>query len=204
MEQGPKPGSASEAMGFGLMEYADRIGLMMTSAQESLTEQVGNLQELQRWTIASVQGVQQRADTAIQRLDAERQKLEAARVKLEGTQALLQTNTVQAIHDAVEKQSGKIGRQVENALATPLHDIKQAAAQVMQNVKEANRLAMGIVFLLGMVGGLMVGYLAVMRTQNVMDDRLDRIEQSLAALQQTVTAPATIDPHAPLHKGKGK
>jgi hypothetical protein len=31
--------------------------------------------------------------------------------------------------------------------------------------------------LLGAVFGLMVGYLTVMRTQNAMDDRLDRIEQ---------------------------
>jgi hypothetical protein len=167
-----------------------------------LTEQIGNLQELQRWTIASVQGVQQRADAAIQRLDAERQKLEAERIKLQGTQSLLQTNTVQAIHDAVEKQSGKIGRQVENALATTLHDIKQAASQVIQNVKEANRLAMGIVFLLGMAGGLMVGYIAVMRTQNAMDDRLDRIEQFLSTPAQTV--PVTPNPPAPPHKGKAK
>ena len=109
---------------------------------------------------------------------------------------------MQAIHDAVEKQSGKIGRQVESALATPLHDIKQAAGQVMQNVKEANRLAMGLVFLLGMVGGLLFGYLAVMRTQNAMDDRLDRMEQFFSTPAQPV--PASPNPPAPAHKGKAK
>lgn len=200
MEQGPKPGSASEAMGFGLMEYVDQLGAMMTSTKDSLTEQVGNLQELQRWTIASVQGVQQRADAAIQRLDDERQKLEVARVKLQGTQALLQTNTVQAIHDAVRRQSGDIKDQIQSALAEPLHDIRQAAGQVRQNVTDAKALVIGSVFAVGMFAGLMFGYFFVIHTQNVMDDRLDRIEQSLAAPQQP-TMPAT---PVPAHKGKAK
>jgi hypothetical protein len=117
--------------------------------------------------------------------------LEIERGRIQGSQTNLERNAMQAIHDAVEKQSGKIERQVEYALATPLHEIKQAAGQVMQNVKEANRLAMGFVFLLGMVGGLLFGYLAVMRTQNTMDDRLDRIEQVLST-------------PAPAHKGKAK
>jgi len=61
---------------------------------------------------------------------------------------------------------------------------------------------MGFVFLLGLVGGLLFGYLAVMRTQNAMDDRLDRIEQVLSTPAQTV--PAAPAPPAPGHKGKAK
>ena len=64
----------------------------------------------------------------------------------------------------------------------------------------ANRLTMGLVFLLGMVGGLLFGYFAVMRTQNAMDDRLDRIEQFFSMPAQTV--PAAPNPPLPAHKGK--
>jgi hypothetical protein len=51
------------------------------------------------------------------------------------------------------------------------------------------------------VGGLLFGYFFVLRTQNTMDDRLDRIEQSLSAPAQSV--PASPDPHVLVHKGKG-
>jgi hypothetical protein len=50
--------------------------------------------------------------------------------------------------------------------------------------------------------GLFTGYTFVIRTQNTMDDRLDRIEQFLSAPPQPV--PAAPDPHASAHKGKGK
>ena len=55
-------------------------------------------------------------------------RLEAERVRLQGTQATLQTNAVQPIHDAVRLQGGDIRRQAVNALAAPLQDIQQAAA----------------------------------------------------------------------------
>ena len=61
---------------------------------------------------------------------------------------------------------------------------------------------MGFVFLLGLVGGLLFGYLAVMRTQNAMGNRLDRIEQVLSTPAQPV--PATPNPPSPAHKGKAK
>ena len=114
----------------------------------------------------------------------------------------LERNAVQALPDAVEKQSGGIGRQVENALATPLHDIQQAASQVRQNVKDSKWLLVASVCFAGVLIGLLTGYYLVVRTQNAMGDRLDRIEQSLAApAQPTPVAP---DPHVPVHKGKGK
>ena len=72
----------------------------------------------------------------------------------------------------------------------------------MQNVKEGNRLAMGFVFLLGMVGGLLFGYLAVMRTQNAMDDRLGRMEHFFSTPAQTV--PVAPNPPPPAHRGKAK
>jgi hypothetical protein len=128
--------------------------------------------------------------------------LEAERGRLQSTQVNLESNAVQAIHDAVRKQSGEIERQTVNALAAPFSDIQQAAAQVRQNIKDSNWLFIGSVSLLGVVGGLLFGYFFVMRTQNTMDDRLDRIEQSLSAPAQSV--PASPDPHVPAHKGKGK
>ena len=56
--------------------------------------------------------------------------------------------------------------------------------------------------LLGAVFGLMVGYLTVMRTQNAMDDRLDRIEQFFSTPAQPV--PAAPEPPAPAHKGESE
>jgi len=73
---------------------------------------------------------------------------------------------------------------------------------VRQNIKDSNWLFIASVFLLGVVGGLLFGYFFVMRTQYTMDDRLDRIEQSLSAPAQSV--PAAPDPHVPAHKGKAK
>jgi hypothetical protein len=71
-----------------------------------------------------------------------------------------------------------------------------------QNIKDSNWLFIGSVFLLGAVSGLLFGYFFVLRTQNTMDDRLDRIEQSLSAPAQSV--PASPDPHVPAYKGKAK
>jgi hypothetical protein len=195
MEQQQPESSAGEMMVFGLIEQADRIGKSALSTQRALVEQLDELKQLQQWTVTSVQNLQQRAETAIKNLEAERGRLQ-------GTQVGLERSAVQAIHDAVRQQSGTIERQTVNALAAPLRDIQQAAAQVRQNIKDSNWLFIGSVFLLGVVGGLLFGYFFVMRTQNTMDDRLDRIEQSLSAPAQSV--PASPDPHVPAHKGKAK
>jgi ElaB/YqjD/DUF883 family membrane-anchored ribosome-binding protein len=195
MAQEANESSAGEMMVFGLIEQADRIGKSALSTQRALVEQLDELKQLQQWTVTSVQNLQQRAETAIKNLEAERGRLQ-------GTQVNLERNAVQAIHDAVRKQSGEIERQTVNALAAPLSNIQQAAAQVRQNIKDSNWLFIGSVFLLGVVGGLLFGYFFVLRTQNTMDDRLDRIEQSLSAPSQSV--PASPDPHVPGHKGKAK
>jgi hypothetical protein len=195
MAEEANQGSAGEMMILGLIDHADRLGKSAQGTQRALSEQIQELAQLQQWAVNAALEIQKQAGVAIKGLETERGRIQ-------GSQTNLERNAMQAIHDAVEKQSGKIGRQVESALATPLHEIKQAAGQVMQNVKEANRLAMGFVFLLGMVGGLLFGYLAVMRTQSRMDDRLDRIEQFLSTPAQPVSAAP--NPPAPAHKGKAK
>ena len=118
-------------------EYADRMSGSIENTHSLLTEQIDQLKQLQQWTVGSVQTLQKRAEVAIQSLEAER-------VRLQGTQLNLERNAVQALHDAVEKQSGKINRQVEQSLAATLHEIQQAGAQVGQNVRESNWLFAGM------------------------------------------------------------
>ena len=195
MEQEPRPQSASETMTFGLMEYADRMSGSIESTHALLTEQIDQLRQLQQWTIASVQALQKRAEGTLQGMEAER-------VRLQGTQLSLERNAVQALHVAVEKQSDKINQQVEQSMAGTLHDIQQAGAQVGQNVKESKWLLSAGVFFAGVAIGLFAAYFYIIRTQNTIDDRLDRIEQYLSAPVQP--APAVPEPHAQAHKGKAK
>lgn len=195
MGEEPNQGSAGEMMILGLIDHADRLGKSAQGTQHALSEQIQELAQLQQWAANAALEVQKRADAAIKGLEAERSRIQ-------GSQMNLERNAVQALHDAVEKQSAGIGRQVEYALATPLHDIKQAAGQVMQNVKDSKWLFVVSIFLLGVVGGLLFGYFFVMRTQSRMDDRLDRIEQFFSTPAQPV--PAVSDPPAPAHKGKAK
>ena len=195
MGQEPNQGSAGEMMIVGLIDHADRLGKSAQAGQKALSEQIEELAQLQQWAVNAAVELQKRADAAVQ-------KLEAERARLQGTQATLQANAVQALHDAVEKQSGKIEGQVGQALARPLSDIQHAAAQVRQNIKDSKWLFVVSVFLLGAVGGLLVGYFFVIRTQNAMDDRLDRIEQFFSTPAQPV--PVAPEPQPPAHKGKVK
>lgn len=205
MEEGLKPESASEAMSFGLLEYADRLGRMMTSARDSLAEQIGNLQELQKWAIASVQGMQQHADTAIQKLDAERQRFEAERGKLQNAQVNFERSAVLAIQNAVGKHSVEIEGQINGALRKPLGDIERAAGQLSQNVKDTKWLTGGSILALGMVLGFLIGYLPLRRDKSDLQQQMTRIEQSLTALQQQVAVtPVAPDPHPTAHKVKAK
>lgn len=195
MGQEPNQGSAGEMMIVSLIDHADRLGKSAQAGQQALSEQLEELTQLQQWAVNAALELQKRADAAVQ-------KLEVKRARLQGTQATLQANAVQALHDAVEKQSGKIEGQVDQALARPLRDIQHAAAQVRQNIKDSKWLFITSVFLLGAVGGLLIGYFFVIRTQNAMDDRLDRIEQIFSTPAQPV--PVAPDPHPPAHKGKMK
>jgi len=113
----------------------------------------------------------------------------------------LERNAVQAIHDAVEKQSGNIERQTEQAFAVPLQEIKQAAGFVRQSLKEVSWLLIGLMISLGLVLGLMLRYWPMRTSQNNMQEQLNRIEQYLAAQQPAIPSPAAPDVHVPAHKG---
>jgi hypothetical protein len=195
MEQEPTESSAGEMMVFGLIEQADRIGKSAQGTQRALTEQIQELAQLQEWTVKAAQELQKRADAAIKSLEAERVQWQGARVGLE-------RNAVQAIHDAVRKQSGDIERQTVQAFAAPLQQIQQAAGYVRQNMKEVSWLMISLMFSAGLVVGLLLAYWPMRSSQNNMQEQLNRIEQYLAA-QQPPT-PAASDVHAPAHKGKSK
>jgi vacuolar-type H+-ATPase subunit I/STV1 len=191
MAEEAKLGSASDKVGIALLEHADQLGERFEATRVALGEQIDHLKELQSWTVAAVQTMQQRVDNSIQKLAGERQKLEAERVRVQTVQATFELNTVQAIHDAVRKQSVEIERVTVQALGAPLHQIEQAAGQVRQNVKEANWLLMSFVLAVGIAIGLLGEFYMVGRTQNDMADRLDRIEQNQAvSVQNAPMSPA--------------
>ena len=102
----------------------------------------------------------------------------------------------------MRQQCAGVEREAVKALAAPLREIKQAAGQVRQNIKDSNWLFVAGIFLAGIVVGLMMGYFMVVHTQNAMDDRLDKIEQFLSAPAQPV--PAAPDVHVPARKAKTK
>lgn len=188
-------GSAGEMMVFGLIEQADRIGKSALATQQDLTEQIQHLGQVQEWAVKAAVELQKQAATAIKNLEAERAQLQATRTGLE-------RNAVQAIQNAVRQQSAEIERHTTQALATPLHDIGQAAAQVRQNIKETGWLMTGLLVTLGIVLGLVLGWLPFRSSLNHLQEQEDRIEQYLATQQQQA-APVTPEPsHAPAHKGK--
>jgi hypothetical protein len=184
-------------MVFGLIEQADRIGKSAQGTQRALTEQIKELAQLQQWCVNAALELQKRADATIQNFEAERTQLQCARANLE-------RNAAQSIHDAVRKQSGDIERQTVQAFAAPLQEIKQAAGYVRQNMKEVSWLMIGLMLSAGIVIGLMLGYWPMRRSQNNMQEQLNRIEQYLLAQPQPVSSPASPAPHAPAHKGKAK
>ena len=204
MEQEPVQGNAGEMMLLGLVEHADRIGKSAQGTQHALAEQIAELARLRQWAAdaaveldkratARAVALKQQVEAIIKSLEAERAQMQAARVGFERSVA-------KAIHDAVRQQSGEVERQTAQALAAPLQDIGQAAAQVRQNIKDSNWLYVGGMFFVGLMLGLFAGYYFIIRTQNTMDDRLDRIEQVLPAPAPPV--PAQSDPQATDHKGK--
>jgi hypothetical protein len=197
MEQQQPESSAGEMMVFGLIEQADRMGKSAQGTQRALAEQIQELAQLQEWTANAAVELQKRADAAIKSLEAER-------ARLQGTQMNLERNAVQAIHDAVQKQSGGIERQVVQAFAEPLREMKQAAGFVRQSLKEVSWLMIGLMLSAGLVVGFLLGYWPMRSSQNNMQEQLNRIEQYLAAQQTPAPAPGAQDAHFPAHKGKAK
>jgi hypothetical protein len=198
-EQQPEqqqPGSRlGDSMMFGLIEHTERIEEAMAETQRVLTERIKELGQVQNWAVQAAVDLQKRADAAIKSLEAERARLQGAQVNLE-------RNAVQAIHDAVRKQSGDIERQTVQAFAAPLQEMKQSAGFVRQSLKEVSWLLISLMVALGVALGLMLGYWPMRTSQNNMQEQLNRIEQYLAAQQPAASAPAALDPHAPAHKGK--
>ena len=193
-----QPGSRlGDSMMFGLIEHTEKIEEAMAETQRVLTQRIEELGQLQNWAVQAAVDLQKRADAAIKNLEAERKRLQ-------GTQMNLELNAVQAIHDAVEKQSDTIERQTVNALAAPIAQMQQAAGYVRQNMKEVSWLVLSLVFDGGLIVGLMSGYWPLRNSQNNIQEQLNRIEQYQAAQQPAVPAPAAPDPHAPGHKGKAK
>ena len=197
MEEQQQSGSRiGDSMMFGLIEHAERIEESMAETQRVLTERIKELGQVQAWAVQASVDLQKRADAAIKSLEAER-------ARLQGTQMNLERNAVQAIHDAVQKQSGGIERQVVQAFAEPLREIKQSAGFVRQSLKEVSWLMIGLMLSAGLVVGLLLGYWPMRSSQNNMQEQLNRIEQYLA-VQQPAPVPSAPDVHAPAHKGKAK
>lgn len=118
---------------------------------------------------------------------------------------LFHVAAVQAIHDAVEKQSGYIERQTVQAFAAPLQDIRQAAGYVRQNMKEVSWLLISLLFAGGLIVGFLLAYLPMRSSQHNMQEQLNAIGQYLAAQQHAaVPVPAAPDVHATTHKRKAK
>jgi len=197
MEQQQPESSAGEMMVFGLIEQADRMGKSAQGTQRALTEQIGELAQLQEWAVNAAMELQKRADAAIKSLEAERVQWQGARVNFE-------RQAVQAIQGAVRQQSAEIERQTVQAFAAPLQEIQQAAGYVRQNMKEVSWLMLSLLFAGGLVIGFLLGYWPLRSSQNSMQEQLNRIEQYLAVQHQPVPTPAAPDPHAPAHKGKAK
>ena len=197
MEQQQTENSAGEMMVFGLIEQADRMAKTAQGTQRALTEQIQELVQVQAWAVQAAVELQKRADAAIKNLEAER-------ARLQGTQTNLERNAVQAIHDAVEKQSGNIEQQTLQAFAAPLQEMKQAAGHVRQNVRETNWLHYLAMLLIGVVLGLFAGYLPMRSSVKALEEHVTLIDQYLAAQQLPAAAPVTPDPHAPAPKGKTK
>ena len=176
-EQQPEqqqPGSRlGDSMMFGLIEHTERIEEAMAETQRVLTERIKELGEVQAWAVQAAVDLQKRADAAIKSLEAERARLQGAQVNLE-------RNAVQAIHDAVRKQSGDIERQTVEAFAVPLQEMKQAAGFVRQSLKEVSWLLISLMVCIGLALGLMLGYWPMRTSQNNMQEQLNRIEEYLA------------------------
>ena len=189
-------GSAGEMMVFGLIEQADRIGKSALATQKDLAEQIEHLGEVQEWAVKAGVELQKQAATAIKSLEGER-------ARLQGVGPTLQQNAAWAMRESIREHSDKIETQISAGMAVPLDQIRQAAAQVRQNISEVSWLVRSLILAAGIVIGLALGWLPFRSSLNHLQEQEDRIEQYLATQQQQQAAPVTPEPaHAPAHKGK--
>ena len=188
-------GSAGEMMVFGLIEQADRIGKSALATQKDLAEQIEHLGEVQEWAVKAGVELQKQAAAAIKNLESER-------TRLQGVGPTLQQNAAWAMRESLREHSDKIEAQISAGMAVPLDQIKQAATQVRQNVREANWVMYVGMLLIGTVLGLFAGYLPMRSSVKALEEHVNQIDSYLAA-QQPQTAPVTPESsHTPAHKGK--
>ncbi len=189
------PGNAGEMMVFGLIEQADRIGKSAQGTQKALAEQIEHLGQVQEWAVKAAVELQKQAAAAIKNLEGER-------ARLQGVGPTLQQNAAWAMRESLREHSDKIETQISAGMVVPLDQIKQAAAQVRQNVRDANWMVYVGMLLIGVVLGLFAGYLPMRSSVKALEEHVNQIDSYLAA-QQPQAAPVTPEPsHAPAHKGK--
>jgi hypothetical protein len=189
-------GSAGEMMVFGLIEQADRIGKSALATQQDLAEQIEHLGQVQEWAVKAAVELQKQAAAVIKNLEGER-------ARLQSVGPTLQQNAAWAMRETIREHSDKIETQISAGMAIPLDQIKQAAAQVRQNISEISWLVRSLILAAGIVIGLALGWLPFRSSLNHLQEQEDRIEQYLATQQQQQAAPVTPEPsHASAHKGK--
>ena len=192
-----QPGSRlGDSMMFGLIEHTERVEETMAETQRVLTQRIQELAQVQEWAVNAAVELQKQAATAIKNLESER-------VRLQGVGPTLQQNAAWAMRESIREHSDKIETQISAGMAVPLDQIKQAAAQVRQNISEISWLVRSLILAAGIVIGLALGWLPFRSSLNHLQEQEDRIEQYLATQQQQQAAPVTPEPaHAPAHKGK--
>ena len=207
MEQEPEA-SAAEAMAFGLIQQANELTRSARETQQALVEQIQELVQLKDWAVQAAVELKKQADAGVlnsrQQTAASVERIEAERVQLQNVGLKLEQAAGYAIQAAVRKHGEELGQQTGFAMAQPIHDIQQAAAQVRQNVKKMRWFLIGLILSGGMVIGLLAGYWPLRSSQNNMQEQLNRSEQYLAAQQQPVPAPGAPDLHSGGRKGKAK
>lgn len=196
--------NAGELMVFGLIEQADRLSKSASLTQATLGKQIEELVSMEARVKTAVQSIH----VAIKSLESERVKMEAERTKLQAVGPTLEQNATWAMRETLREQAGQIKyemrSEVREALVQPLQDIEHGAGHVRQNVKDTKLLTTAIVFLIGCMLGLGLGYVPVRRSIVNLEEHVTAIDQALGAQQQAAAA-AAANP-APLqdHKKKGK
>lgn len=192
----PQPGSRlGDSMMFGLIEHTERVEETMAETQRVLTQRIQELAQVQEWAVKAAVELQKQAAAAIKNLEGER-------TRLQGIGPTLQQNAAWAMRESLREHSDKIETQISAGMVVPLDQIKQAAAQVRQNVRDANWMVYVGMLLIGVVLGLFAGYLPMRSSVKALEEHVNQIDSYLAA-QQPPAAPVTPEPsHAPAHKGK--
>ena len=191
-----QPGSRlGDSMMFGLIEHTERVEETMAETQRVLTQRIQELAQVQEWAVKAAVELQKQATTAIKNLEGER-------ARLQSVGPTLQQNAAWAMRESIREQSDKIETQISAGMAVPLDQIKQAATQVRQNVRDANWMVYVGMLLIGVVLGLFAGYLPMRSSVKALEEHVNQIDSYLAA-QQPQTAPVTPEPsHTSNHKGK--